>query len=105
MFTDECDGKPSINRAYYDNSGGSVSFHSKLRVPTPATLASEVAVRNGSAAAAAAAATAATAGPLPASAGGLQPQLTEKSFLDPEGVDVFGWATLDTMREGDGTCR
>lgn len=26
-------------------------------------------------------------------------------YLDPKGVDVYGWATLDGMRNEDGNCR
>jgi hypothetical protein len=32
--------------------------------------------------------------------------ITDKSFQDPDGVDVYGWAVLDSMRTpGDGQCK
>lgn len=101
MFTDECtsNGRPSVNRAFYDFSGGMVTFHSRLIVPEPASQATETAAR--------AALTAGAPPPQPAAAatmGSLQPMVTDKSYLDPQGVDVYGWATLDAMRDASGTC-
>jgi len=82
-------------QAYYDMSGGAVTFHGKYRVPVPTTIAAEVALRNG---------TLPETSPTPLNT--MSSFLSETSFLDPDGVDVYGWAVLDTMREnGDGPCR
>lgn len=82
-------------QAYYDMSGGAVTFHGKYRVPVPTTIAAEVAMRNG---------TLPETSPAPLNT--MSSFLSETSFLDPDGVDVYGWAVLDTMREnGDGPCR
>lgn len=95
MFTDECDGKPSINRAYYDMSGGMVTFHGKARVPTPATVMAELSKRNGQ--------FVRQEPLLPLNA--LPATVTDSSYQDPDGVDVYGWAVLPSMREGgDGSC-
>lgn len=72
-----------------------ITFHGKTRVPTPAASMAELAIRNGSR-------------PPPQDPmllNSMPGYITEKSYLDPDGVDVYGWATLDAMREnGDGNC-
>jgi hypothetical protein len=63
-------------------------------VPTPITLGAEAAARNGSAAASS-----------PAPFNTLSGYIGDKAYLDPDGVDVYGWAVLDSMRSPEGTCR
>lgn len=76
-------------------SGGMVTFHGKARVPTPATVMAELSKRNGQY----------VPPDSPAPLNSLPPTLTESSYLDPDGVDVYGWAVLNQMREnGDGSC-
>eukprot|EP00882_Tetradesmus_deserticola_P002419 GHRQ01002579.1.p1 GENE.GHRQ01002579.1~~GHRQ01002579.1.p1 ORF type:complete len:766 (+),score=185.71 GHRQ01002579.1:147-2300(+) len=114
IFTDECDKGPSINRAYYDMTGGRVTFHSKLRVPVPSGYS-----LLGSAAAAPVpqddrnvSAEGATPDPQPPPPPSppdyvvsSEPVETATSYLNPDGVDVYGWATLDAMRDEAGNCR
>lgn len=76
-------------------SGGQVTFHGRARVPSPTSLEAEILVRNGSV-------PDSSPMPLNTAAGAL----TDKSYFDPDGVDVYGWAVLDSMRvNGDGACR
>jgi hypothetical protein len=81
-------------QAYYDMSGGMVTFHGKARVPSPATVMSELQYRNGSAPESS-----------PAPFNTMNGYLTEKSYLDPDGVDVYGWAVLNDMRNTEGLCK
>lgn len=100
-------------QAYYDMSGGRVTFHSKLRVPVPSGYSL---LRGGSAAAATQSDGTVSAAGAPLDPGSLPPSLpayvvpsepveTATSYLDPDGVDVYGWATLDAMRDEAGSCR
>jgi hypothetical protein len=81
-------------QAYYDMSGGMVTFHGKARVPSPATVMSELQYRNGSAPESS-----------PAPFNTMNGYLTDKSYLDPDGVDVYGWAVLNDMRNTEGQCK
>jgi hypothetical protein len=120
LLTDECDDGPSINRAFFDASGGRVTFHSKLRVPVPAgRRAAATATTGGSDDNATDSTTAATGAPTPtttlseaaasssttaaATAAATEPVSTPTSYQDPLGVDVYGWALLkEGMRTGPG---
>lgn len=77
-------------------SGGMVTFHSKMRVPTPAMAMAELAIRNGSK----------PPPDAPMALNTMAAYLTDTSYQDPDGVDVYGWAVLNEMREnGDGSCK
>lgn len=112
-------------QAYYDLSGGKITFHSKLRVPVPSgyslspTPEPTVIVQNqpggdGSSPAPDGSTTPVPDPPQPPPEPSpspppytvpTDPVSTPTSYLDPNGIDVYGYATLDGMRNDNGDCR
>jgi hypothetical protein len=93
-------------------TGGRITFHSKLRVPVPSGRS--LSGGTGSRAAATdsnstdSANEASPPSPEPSPEPYVvptEPVVTPTSYLDPNGVDVYGWATLDAMRDENGHCK
>lgn len=103
-------------QAYFDMTGGRITFHSKLRVPVPSgfSLAGSgrsvvtVSYNNGTAYEGEQPTPSPEPGPSPSTEPYVVPAdpiETPNSYQDPNGVDIYGWATLDAMRTEEGYCK
>jgi hypothetical protein len=97
-------------------TGGRITFHSKLRVPIPSGFSLSgsrksvvtVSYNNGTAYVGESPSPEPEPSPSPSPEPYViptDPIETPNSYLDPKGVDVYGWATLDAMRTEEGYCK
>jgi hypothetical protein len=117
VLTSCCNTVYVLLQAYFDMTGGRITFHSKLRVPVPSgfSLSGDsrrsvvtVSYNNGSAYEGESPSPSPEPSPSPSPEPYVVPTdpiETPNSYRDPKGVDVYGWATLDAMRNEQGQCK